>query len=158
MVKQICSSDFESNEQNNNLERRDFTRILQAAEPFLEVFLSLPEKHIARVIVSTAIGKAFTADLSFNKYRKRVILVTRLLIKNGLSSSQLQSILRLQSKIEGLSSPAVDEETGIVKIRSQSVLPAPILANAVVPHVIKDAVAILEDDALRDIVDHSVSY
>jgi hypothetical protein len=158
MIKQNCSSDLESHDQNNDIESRDFTRILRAAEPLLEVFLPQPENHIARVLVSTAIGKAFTADLSFNKYRKRVILVIRLRTKNGLSSSQLQSILRLQSRIEGLSSLTFDEETGIVKIRSQSVLPAPILAKVVVPHVIQDAVAILEDDYLKDIVDQSVSY
>ena len=57
-----------------------------------------------------------------------------------------------------MSSIAFGEDKRILKIRSQSVLPAAVLADAVVPHVFEDAVAILDHENLRDIVNQCVSY
>ena len=136
---------------------RDFTRVLRAAKPFWEEFLSQPEDHVARGLVFTA-NRGITADLSFNTHCKRVILMIRLRPNNNLSPSQRQSVKKVQNETQGLSSVAFDEEGRILKIRSQSVLPAAVLAQAVVPQIFEDTVALLEHDNLKDIVDQSVSY
>ena len=137
---------------------RDFNRILEAAKPLWEQFLVRPEKHTARGVLYTNNNRLPKADLSFNQPKKRVILIIRLRTNNDLSPSQEHSINKVQNEREGLSSIAFDKNTRMLKIRSLSVLPAPIMAKAVVPQVVKDAIAIFEHDDLKDIVEHSVSY
>jgi len=137
---------------------RDFNRILEAAKPLWEQFLVRPEKHTARGILYTNNNRLPRADLSFNQPKKRVILIIRLRTNNDLSPSQEQSINKVQNERAGLSSVAFDRNTRMLKITSLSVLPASVMARAVVPQVVKDAVAIFEDENLRDIVNQSVSY
>jgi hypothetical protein len=136
---------------------RDFNRILQAAKPLWQEVLKQPENHIARGLVFTT-DRGITADLSFNRHRKRVTLMIRLRPNNDLTPWQRQSIGRVQSENQGLSSIAFDEDIHTLKIRSQSVLPATVLAEAVVPQVFEDAVQLLADENLRDIVNQSISY
>lgn len=143
--------------QNDPQSTRDFNRILEAAKPLWEQFLVKPEKHTAKGILYTNNNRLPKADLSFNQPKKRVILIIRLRT-NSLSPLQEQSINKVQNEREGLSSVAFDKNTRMLKIRSQSVLPAAVMARAVVPQVVKDAVALLEDDNLKDIVEQSVSY
>ena len=143
--------------QNDPQSIRDFNKILKAARPLWEQFLVKPEKHTARGILYTTNDRLHTADLSFEKPKKRVILMIRLRT-NNLSPLQEQSINKVQNESQGLSSVTFDKNTRMLKIRSQSVLPAAIMAKAVVPQVVKDAVAILEDDNLKDIVEQSISY
>ena len=124
---------------------RDFNRILEAAKPLWEQFLVRPEKHTARGILYTNNNRLPRADLSFNQPKKRVILIIRLRTNNDLSPSQEQSINKVQNERAGLSSVAFDRNTRMLKITSLSVLPASVMARAVVPQVVKDAVAIFED-------------
>ena len=156
MIMRNDTPEFEKSRPNRQDPRRDFTRILRAAKPLWQEVLSTPEKHIARGLVFTT-NRGITADLSFNKQHKRVLLMIRLRT-NNLSSLQEASVTKVQNETQGLSSVALDKNTRILKIRSQSVLPAAVLAEAVVPHVFKDAMAILNDDNLKEIVEHSVSY
>ena len=142
---------------NDPQSMRDFTKILCAANDLWQKVSSMPENHTARGLVFTA-NRGITADLSFEKPKKRVILMIRLRTNNNLSPSQEQSINKVQNETQGLSSVAFDKNTRMLKIRSQSVLPAAVMATAVVPEVVKDAVAILENDNLKDIVEQSVSY
>jgi len=137
---------------------RDFNRILEAAKPLWEQFLVSPEKHIARGVLYTANNRLPKADLSFNQPKKRVLLMIRLRTNNDLSPLQKQSIDKVQNETQGLSSVAFDKKSRMLKIRSQSVLPAAVMARTVVPEVVKDAIAIFEDDNLKDIVEQSVSY
>jgi hypothetical protein len=157
MIRRNYSSEFEKDDQDRQKPSRDFTRILRAAKPLWQEVLPKPENHIARGLVFAA-NRGITADLSFNKHRKRVLLMIRLHPKNGLSSSQLQSVSKVQNETEGLSSVSFDKENRIITIRSQSVLPASIMAEVVVPQVVEDAVTLLGNDNLRDIVEQSVSY
>jgi len=144
--------------QNDPQSTRDFNRILKAAKPLWEQFLVKPEKHTAKGILYTTNDRLHTADLSFEQPKKRVLLMIRLRTNNDLSPSQEQSINKVQNETQGLSSVAFNKNTRMLKIRSQSVLPAAVMARAVVPQVVKDAVALLEDDNLKDIVEQSVSY
>jgi len=157
MIMRNDTPDFENDNQNSQEPSRDFNRVLRAAKPFWQEFLAKPENHTARGLVFTT-DRGITADLSFNSLRKRVILMIRLRTNNELSPSQEQSVKKVQSESQGLSSISFGENKRILKIRSQSVLPAAVLADAVVPQVFEDAVALLDDENLRDIVDHSVSY
>lgn len=147
----------EVNSSMNPQSSLDFTRIMRAANPLWQEVLPNPENHIARGLVFVA-NKGITADLSFNKHRKRVLVMIRLHPKNGLSPSQLQSLSKVQNEIKGLSFISFDKENRIITIRSQSVLPTSIMAEVVVPQVIEDTVALLDDDNLKDIVAQSVSY
>ncbi len=158
MIMQNKVPDFENDGQESQEPSRDFTRILRAARPLWQEFLSQPENDMARGLVFTARGTAFRADLCFDKLRKRIRLVIRLHPQKLLSPLQLLSISKVQNRIEGLSSLTLDEEDRIIKIMAQSVLPASIMAKAVVPQLVEDAVALLDDDNLRDIVDDSFSY
>jgi len=146
-------------EDNTNVPQsmRDFTKILRAANDLWQEVLSRPEKHTARGLIFTA-NRGITADLSFNKHRKRVILMIRLRANNNLSPLQEQFINKVQNESQGLSSVAFDKNTRMLKIRSQSVLPAAVMAKAVIPQIVEDAVKLLEDDNLKDIVEQSVSY
>jgi hypothetical protein len=137
---------------------RDFTRIRKAAKPFWQEFLPRPENDSARGLVFTASGSAITADLSYEEPKKHVLLMIRLRPSNDLTPLQEKAIKKVQNESQGLSSVAFDEEMRMLRIRSQSMLPAAILANVVVPHVIKDAVTMLEDESLKDIIEQSVSY
>ena len=157
MIMQNETPEFENDDQNPQDRRREFTRILRAAKPLWQEVLSTPEKHIARGLVFTT-NRGITADLSFNKHRKRVLLMIRLRTNNDLSPSQKQSVEKVQNESQGLTSIAFDKNSRILRIRSQSVLPAAVLADAVVPQVFEDTVQLLDDENLRDIVDHSVSY
>ena len=157
MIMRNDTPEFENSCQNCRDPERDFTRVLQAAKPLWQQILPDPENHIARGLVFT-INRGITADLSYNKYHKRVLLMIRLRLNNDLSPLQKQSVEKVQNESQGLSSVAFDKDSHILKIRSQSVLPAAVLAGAVVPQVIKDAVKLLDDENLRDIVEHSVSY
>lgn len=148
---------FQDEKEQINETSRDFTRIMRAANPLWQEVLPKPENHTARGLVFTA-NRGITADLSFNKHRKRVLMMIRLHPRNSLSTSQLQSLSKVQNEIKGLSFVSFDKENRIITIRSQSVLPTSIMAQVVVPQVIEDAVALLEDDDLRDIVEQSVSY
>ena len=143
---------------NDPQSMRDFNRILKAAKPLWEQFFVKPEKHIARGILYTANDRLPKADLSFNQPKKRVLLMIRLQISNDLSPLQEQSINKVQNETHGLSSVAFDKKSRMLKIRSQSVLPAAVMAATVVPEIVKDAVAILENDNLKDIVEQSISY
>jgi len=157
MIMRNDTPDFENDDQNSQEPSRDFNRVLRAAKPLWQEFLAKPENHTARGLVFTT-DRGITADLSFNKHRKRVILMIRLQTNNNLSPLQEESVTKVQNETQGLSSVAFDKNTRILKIRSESVLPAAVLADAVVPQVFEDAVALLDDENLRDIVDHSVSY
>lgn len=148
---------FENDGQNSQEPSRDFNRVLRAAKHLWQEFLTKPENHTARGLVFTT-DRGITADLSLNTHRKCVILMIRLRTNNNLSPLQEESVTKVQNETQGLSSVAYDKNTRILKIRSQSVLPAAVLADAVVPQVFKDAVALLDDENLRDIVDQSVSY
>lgn len=149
---------FQKEDQRNLQATRDFTRILRAARPYWEEFLPQPKDHIARGLVCTESGTGLTADLCFDKPRKRIRLVIRLHPRSDLSPSQLQSVSKVQNETEGLSSIAFDKENRIITIRSQSVLPASIMAEVVVPQVVEDAITLLGDDNLKDIVEQSLSY
>jgi hypothetical protein len=149
--------EFEHDRQTRKDTIRDFTRILRAAKPLWQQFLAKPENHIARGLVFTT-DRGITADLSFNTHRKRVILMIRLRANNDLSSAQRQSVEKVQNESQGLSSVAFDKDSRILSIRSLSVLPAAVLAEAVVPQVFGDAIQLLDDENLRDIVNQSVSY
>ena len=157
MIIRNETPEIDRNCQNRRKAIRDFNRVLQAAKPLWQEFLAKPENHTARGLVFTT-DRGITADLSFNKHRKRVILMIRLRTNNDLTPLQKRSVRRLQSESQGLSSIAFDEDSHILKIRSQSVLPATVLAEAVVPQVFEDAVQLLDDENLRDIVNQSVSY
>lgn len=158
MIRANYSQDFEDNNQNNDTSNRDFTRIRKAADPFWQEVLPKPEDHIASGILWLPDGMLPTADLSYDKHRKRVRLVIRLHANNAFTPSQLQSFRRAQNETEGLSYLAIDEESNILQIRSQSVLPASIMAKAIVPEVIKDTVCLFRNDNLRDFVRNAVSY
>jgi len=157
MIMRNKAPEIEHNYQNRRKTIRDFTRVLRAAKPLWQEVLQQPENHIARGLVFTT-DRGITADLSLNTHRKRVILMIRLRTNNELSPSQEQSVKKVQSESQGLSSISFGENKRILKIRSQSVLPAAVLADAVVPQVFEDAVAILDDENIRDIVNQSVSY
>jgi len=157
MIMRDDSPEFEHDRPSHHKARRDFNRILRAAKPLWQEVLKQPENHVARGLVFTT-DRGITADLSFNRHRKRVILVIRLRPNNDLTASQEQFVRRVQSESQGLSSIAFDEDTRILKIRSQSVLPAAVLAGAVVPQVFEDALKLLTDERLRDIVSQSISY
>ena len=157
MIRRDYSSEFKKDNQDHQNQSRDFTRILRAAKPLWQEVLPKPEKDIVRGLVFAA-NRGITADLSFNTHRKRVILMIRLRTNNGLTPSQEQSVRKVQSESQGLCSIVLDEDSRILKIRSQSVLPAAVFAEVVVPHVFEDAVQLLDDDKLRGIVDQSVSY
>jgi hypothetical protein len=157
MIRRNYSAEFEKDNQNHQNPSRDFTRILRAAKPLWQEVLQQPKNHIARGLVFTT-DRGITADLSFNTHRKRVTLMIRLRTNNDLTPSQEQSVRKLQRESQGLSSITFGEDKRILKIRSQSVLPAAVLAEAVVPQVFEDAVQLLDDDNIRDIVDQSVSY
>jgi hypothetical protein len=157
MIMLNDTPEFENSRKNRKDPKRDFTRILRAAKPLWQQVLPNPEKHIARGLIFTT-NRGITADLSFNEHRKLVILMIRLRTNNDLSPLQEQSVKKVQSENQGLSFIAFGENKRILKIRSQSVLPAGVLAGAVVPQVIKDAVKLLDDENLRDIVEHSVSF
>jgi hypothetical protein len=158
MIMRNDTPEFEKSRPNRQDPSRDFTRILRAARPLWQEFLPQPENDMARGLVFTARGTAFRADLCFDKPRKRIRLVVRLHLRDDLSPSQSQSVTKVQNETEGLGSLTFDKENRIVKISSQSVLPASIMATAVVPQVVEDAVALLNNDNLRDIVDHSLNY
>jgi hypothetical protein len=158
MITRNESPDNPDDSGNDTNASRDFTRIRRAAKPFWEEFLPKSEDQVARGILWVPDGMAPTADLSYDKDRKRIQLMIRLHVKDGFSSSQVRSVRRAQDRTSGLCSIALDEDGHIVRIRSQSVLPAAVMAQAVVPHVVEDAVTLLEDENLRDIVNSSVSY
>jgi len=158
MIKINKPAEPVNNPQPNFQQKRDFTRVIDAAEPFWENFLPDPENHIARGVLWVPDGMQPTADLSYDKPRRRVRLVIRLHTNNAFTPLQLQSFRRAQNETEGLSYLAIDEESNILQIRSQSVLPAPFMARAIVPEVIKDAVLLLQNDNLKDFVQHAVSY
>jgi len=158
MIMRNDTPEFENDDQNSQEPSLDFTRIRRAAKPFWDEFPPEREDRIVRGLVATEIGKAITADLSFDKQRKRVQLMIRLRVIAGFSPSQVQSVRRMQDQTCGLCFIALDEDGHIVRIMSQSVLPAAVLADAVVPQVFKDVVALLNDDNLRDIVAQSLSY
>ena len=157
MIMRNDNPEFEHDRKTQKDPARDFTRILRAAGPFWQEVLSQPENHTARGLVFTT-NRAITADLSFNTHRKCVILMIRLRTNNYLSPSQEQFVKKVQSESQGLSSIAIDEDNRILKIRSQSILPAALLAEAVVPQVFEDAVQLLDHENLRDIVNQSISY
>jgi hypothetical protein len=157
MIMRNKTPEFENDHQNRKDPSRDFTRILRAAKPLWQQVIAQPENYIAKGLVFTT-DRGIRADLSFNKLRKRVMLIIRFRPNNELTPSQRQSVRKVQNESQGLSSIAFDEESRILRISSQSVLPAAVLADAVVPQVFEDAVAILEDDNLRDIVEHSINY
>jgi hypothetical protein len=158
IIRRNEQSDLPEDNQDDLQSMRDFSRIRRAANHLWQEFLPKPENHTARGLVFTASGAAITADLSFEKPKKCVLLMIRLRINDKLTPSQARSIAKVQNETIGLSCIAYDEDGHILKIRSQSVLPAAVMAQAVVPQVIKDAVALLEHDNLKDIVEHSVSY
>lgn len=157
MIKRNYSSDFEKDDKDRQNPSRDFTRILRAAKPLWQEVLQKPENHIARGLIFTA-NRGITADLSFNKHRKRVLLTIRLRSNNELSPSQKESVNKMQDESQGLSSIVLNKDSRSLKIRSQSVLPAAVFAEVVVPHVFEDAIQLLDDDNIRDIVDQSISY
>ena len=157
MIMRNDTPDYQKDDRNPQDRRREFTWILRAAKPLWQEFLTKPEDHTARGLVFTT-DRGITADLSFNTHRKRVILMIRLRANNDLSSSQRQSVEKVQNESQGLSSVAFDKDSRILSIRSQSVLPAAVLAEAVVPQVFEDAVQLLDDENLRDIVNQSISY
>lgn len=148
---------FQKESQGKLQATRDFTRIMRAAKPLWQEVLPKPENHIVRGLVFAA-NRGITADLSFNKHRKRVLLMIRLRPNNGLSPSQKESVKKMQNESQGLSSIAFDEDSRILKIRSQSVLPAAVLAEVVVPQVFEDTVQLLDDENIKDIVEQSLSY
>jgi len=150
MIMRNYSTKLKKHDQDRKKPNQDFTRILRAAKPHWEEFLSQPKDHIARGLVWTVNGRGHTADLCFDKRRKRIRLVIRLHLKNGLSSSQLQAISKVQNETEGLSSLVLDKENAIITINSLSVLPTSILADAVVPQVFQDALLLLGNDTLMD--------
>jgi hypothetical protein len=140
----------DSEDQSNPQTNRDFTRILRAANPFWDLFLEDKEKHTARGLLAAKNGNAYTADLSFNDRRSRIQLLITLRTKGILSTSQLRSLLKLQGRIDGLSSIVIDEESCLLQIRSHAVLPDSNAAKKVVSEIVRDALIVLDDSTLRD--------
>ena len=77
MIMRNDTLKFVEDAQTRQNQIRDFTRILRVAKPLWQQVLAEPENHIARGLVYTT-ERGITADLSFNKPRKRVILTVKL--------------------------------------------------------------------------------
>ena len=157
MIRRNDTVEQEDDAQNRQKLKRDFTRVARAAIPCWHEIERERGDQRARGFIFAA-GRAITANLFFNRRGKRVALVIRFRMDSGLSPSQKDSVERVQSETEGLSSIAFDEDNHILRISSQSVLPAAVLADAVVPEIFADTVALLRNDNLRDIVGQSASY
>jgi hypothetical protein len=158
MIRRNEPVDTVNDTQPTSHEKRDFTRVLEAAGPLWEPFLPDPREHVGRGFLWLPDGMQPTADLSYDKHHRRVRLVVRLHANDAFTSMQLRSFRRVHNEAEGLSYLAIDEETNVLQIRSQSVLPAPIMAGAIVPEVVRDAVRLLGNHILKDFLQHSVSY
>ena len=142
----------ETQEFDNNDSQRIFTRILQAATPYLNVFDRDDENHIARGLLVTPSG-AHTAVLAYDAVQKALMLAVVLRTNGDWTMPRLMILLRLQNDTAvGSSSISLDAESSVLRVRSHALLPSPNVVPTVVAAALKDTVNVLEDSDFRTFV------
>lgn len=130
----------------------EFAGILTALRPFWDQYMADLEAHTAKGMLATRKGLAYAADVSFDDQRKYMRLIVRLPFNNHLDTPRLYALLQLQRRTQGLATLIFDAESRVLLLVSRSVLPTVTVADKVVARVVTDAVRVLEDDALKNLM------
>jgi len=111
-----------------------------------------PEAHTARGMLGARTGLAYTADISFDEDRRHMSLIVRLPLHDELDALRMHLLLRLQNQSQGLASVTFDAEQRALLLVSRSVLPNASTVKEVVSRVVADALSVLEDDDLKNLM------
>ena len=142
----------ETSKKEHKEAKRTFTRILDAAKPYLNVIARDDENHVARCVLETQ-DTGYPAVLAYDPEKKTVVMSILFHINNDWTMPRLMVLLRLQNHTAiGLSSINMDTESSALRVRSYATLPVPNVAQAVVSAALKDAIHVLEDDDFRRFV------
>jgi hypothetical protein len=149
MIMQNSKKDCED---ENNEAERIFTRILEAAKPYIDIFDRDYENHTARGLLKTK-DAAHTAALAYDPDRKTFVMAVLFHVSNDWTMPRVMILLRLQNQAAvGSSSINLDTESSTLRVKSHATLPVPNVAQAVVTAAMKDAIHVLEDDDFRRFV------
>jgi len=152
MIRPNVPSEARNAKAHPDTRKREFTGILTALRPFWDQYLADPEAHTARGMLGTRTGLAYTADMSFDEDRRHMSLIVRLPLHDDLDTLRMHVLLQLQNQTQGLASVTFDAEQRALLLVSRSVLLNVNTAEEVVSRVVADAVSVLEDDSLKNLI------
>jgi hypothetical protein len=151
-TKMIMQMTQELLEKEHKEAKRTFTRILDAAKPYLNVIARDDENHVARCVLETQ-DTGYPAVLTYDPCKKTFVMFILFHIKNDLTMPRVMVLLRLQNHTAiGSSSINLDTESSTLRVKSHARLPVPNVAQAVVTAAVKDAIHVLENDDFRRFV------
>ena len=131
---------------------RTFTKILNAARPYLNVVERDDENHVARCVLETQ-DAGYPAVMAYDPDKKTIVMSILFHISNDWTMPRVMILLRLQNQAAvGSSSINLDTESSTLRVKSHATLPVPNIAQAVVSAALKDAIHVLEDDDFRRFV------
>ena len=139
-------------ENENTDHQRIFTRILEVAKHYMEIFDEDLENHIAKGLLETR-NEAYMTTLAYDPDEKIFAMIIHFHVSNDWPMPKIMILLRLQNyPAVGLSSINLDTESYMLKVESHASLPAFNVVQPVVTAAIKNTVHVLEDDDFRNFV------
>ena len=132
--------------------RRMFTRVLDAAERFMEIFDRDYENHTARGLLRTR-REGQRAVLAFDASKGTLAVFVDFPSHIELTTARVLILLRLQNRAaNGSSSIHLDPESSTLQVKAHAMLPAPSVVQPIVTAALRDAVRVLENEDFRKFV------
>jgi hypothetical protein len=146
MIRQNSAKPFENDESEAH---RVFTGILDAAEPYMEIYGHDYKNHVARGVLRTR-HEGRRAILAFDPYRGTISVMVDFPISAEITLPWAMILFRLQRQAAaGTSTIIADPESSILRVGTRAPVPAPDVMQPVLVRAFRDTVRVIENSDFR---------
>jgi hypothetical protein len=129
--------------------QRVFTGIMDAAEPYMEVYTHDHKNHVARGLLRTR-HEGRRAILAFDPYKGTISVMVDFPISAEITLPWAMILFRLQRQAAaGTSTIIADPESSMLRVGTRAPIPAPDVMQPVLGRAFRDTVRVLENSDFR---------